>query len=482
MTAPVALAAALAALAVGLALDAVAGPSRARGWRAPALRLLAHAALLGGLFCLTLFRPISSIILYLVAVATLVAASRGKRRILRERLVVHDLLLIRQILRHPRMYYTSKRDWRVWAIAAGTLAALGAIALEPPLSAAAGLSVFCAFAAALALLTTLGASPATCAQDAAGEADRAIAEAGLLGSLYAGALALRTAPDAPPRAPAPLADAQALIVAVQCESFLSGERFAGGPALPAFAALRARARSSGRLETPAYGANTMRAEFSFLSGLPNARLGALRFNPYLASAALGPGALTRGLRDAGWRTIFVHPNDARFFDRDRVVPDLGFERFVDGADFARASRAGPYVSDAEVAKKVLALAAQTPRPALIFAATMENHGPWRAGRLGPGKTGLDCFKEHLVNADRMIGALCEGLARLPGPVVLCVFGDHLPALDLPGVDDLLATDYALARLDEPPEPGRAERRTERRMRIEDLLAAAVACAAARPAD
>ena len=81
----------------------------------------------------------------------------------------------------------------------------------------------------------------------------------------------------------------------------------------------------GRLEVPGWGANTMRAEFAVLTGIPESELGYDRFNPYHALARVPIASQVWRLRRAGYRTICLHPFDRRFFRRDLAMPALGFE-------------------------------------------------------------------------------------------------------------------------------------------------------------
>ena len=87
---------------------------------------------------------------------------------------------------------------------------------------------------------------------------------------------------------------------------------------------------------------------------------------------------------------------------------------------------------------------------------MENHGPWKPGRL-PGVDDPQAqYLHHVVNTGRMIQDLVtafEALGRSGRSVTLCVFGDHAPALPTckPGFGGQ-ATDYALFRFGRPQRP------------------------------
>lgn len=241
----------------------------------------------------------------------------------------------------------------------------------------------------------------------------------------------------------PLPHRKPHLVLVQAESFCDLRRTHPGLDRELLARFDDAASEglSGRFAAPGYGAYTMRTEFAVLSGLPPAALGVACFNPYLFVARHSAWSLARHLRGQGYAALALHPNDPRFFRRDQVFPNLGFEGFLSSRDFAGAERFGPYVSDAAVAGRVLEILAACPRPCFCFAITMEAHGPWLPGRLdaygSPGGDPLALYARHLRNADRMLGQLLEGFVRLNRPVVLGLYGDHvgsLPGAQEPGAD------------------------------------------------
>lgn len=235
------------------------------------------------------------------------------------------------------------------------------------------------------------------------------------------------------------------LVAVQSESFFDARELFDGirpEVLANFDRLKAEAVLTGRMRVPAWGANTVRTEFSFLTGLDNHKLDAHRFNPFRAIAnGWRVGSMAHWLKSLGYRTVCVHPYPISFYQRNKVYPALGFDEFIDITGFEGAERSGPYVSDAAVAAMVQKLLAEASQPVFVFAITMENHGPLHLEAVQPedeaclysrrppsGCEDLTVYLRHLRNADRMLAALRETLTALPGPASLCWFGDHVPIL------------------------------------------------------
>lgn len=428
-------------------------------WRALAVRALLHLALFAGAFALS-WRPWHAALVVVVMAFLFGAGSAMKRRILGEPVVFSDFALVKLAIRHPRLYYAERlAEPRALAIFAALAAATVVwFMLEPSILPENGwawlpLPALVSAAAVAALRSeTLG----RVARSLVGDRPRLDADVDRFGlgatmALHWMAWRRQTRPSAEAGAAiasAPLPQAAKggpVIVAIQCESFVDvAARGLPGPDLPAFRALTRDAVAWGRCRVPAEGAYTMRAEFGFLTGIPFDAIGFDLFDPYLNARAYAEASIARRMKASGRETVFVHPYDRRFFDRERLMPELGFDRFVDGEAFSPGDRFGPYVGDAAVADAILKEVENAHRPLFVFAVTIENHGPWGKGRLAGIDDPEAQYARHLENADAMIGRLAAGLKAQPGGGVLCLYGDHAPARSiLPGLPDRRAADYVI---------------------------------------
>lgn len=400
-------------------------------------------------------RPAFAAALVLALQLLVVLVNNAKYRALREPFVFTDFGLFSQAIRHPRLYLPFLGVMPALAgTAAFALALYLGLALEPSLLARTGPGIF-----AVLILTLLALSAALIwvgthrLAPPALEPVMDVAEFGLLPSLWLYRLAEHRHhphhPAHPARGAARLqvrsdAPARPHIVAVQSESFFDVRRLypdVAGGLLERFDAACERAVEHGTLAVPAWGANTMRTEFAFLSGIGDQHLGVHRFNPYRRFARHPWHTLATALREAGYRTVCVHPHPASFFARDRVYPLLGFDEFIDIGAFADAEKFGPYISDAAVTAKVRELLAEAGQPTFLFVITMENHGPLHLEQVShadvaalyrrPPPAGFDdltVYLRHLRNADRMIGDLIEALHAMADDAVLCFYGDHVPSM------------------------------------------------------
>jgi phosphoglycerol transferase MdoB-like AlkP superfamily enzyme len=233
------------------------------------------------------------------------------------------------------------------------------------------------------------------------------------------------------------------LVVVQSESFFDARRL--WPAIHPqcyrwFDQLNADALLHGELAVPAIGANTLRSEFAFLTGLTNSEQGIHRFNPYRRLARQQLTTLASRLKAEGYRTVCVHPYPVSFYQRDRVFPHLGFDEFIDRKGFSHHSD-NHYVGDEEVAERVRQILQQATEPTFVFVITMENHGPLQLEKVSieepaqyltalPPKSvqELTAYLRHVVNAGKMAQILCDTLQQSPRPGLLCWYGDHLPIL------------------------------------------------------
>jgi len=248
------------------------------------------------------------------------------------------------------------------------------------------------------------------------------------------------------------------ITVIQSESFFDARRL--HPAikesvLENFDAINAESIQYGKLKVPAWGANTMRTEFSFLTGLANEDLGFYRYYPYQFIAKYHLNSLASALHDAGYYCVCIHPHPASFFGRDKIFPKIGFDEFIDIEKFQNKEKFGPYISDQTVTQKIIEVTQKrTDKPLFIFVITMENHGPLHlektqsnefqeyyenalAEKLPEPLNDLTVYLRHLKNADKMIKTLTDTYRYSDIETTLCFYGDHIPSM--PNI--YKATDY-----------------------------------------
>ncbi|MBI1285518.1 MAG: sulfatase-like hydrolase/transferase [Thiobacillus sp.] len=409
-----------------------------------------------GLLLVLTRRPGFAAALTLAGQLVLVLVNNAKFKALREPFVFSDFGLYSQALAHPRLYLPFLG---LAPAIAGVLAFIVALylglVLEASLVDQMGLANFAIAAGSVMLLAVIAVTVGSrLVPPPSLSACNDLQHFGLLASLWLYRLAeYRHDPGNPshlarqrPRLRVAKLPEKKLphFLVVQSESFFDVRRLypqIRPEILGHFDAACRSAAAHGPLRVPAWGANTMRTEFAFLSGLDEEMLGVHRFNPFRRFAHHRGQTLATALRDAGYDTVCLHPHPASFFSRDRVYPQLGFDSFIDIRAFPDAEKVGPYVSDAAVAARVRELLAAAEAPTLLFVITMENHGPLHLEPVAAGDIerlyrtpppcsfdDLSVYLRHLANADHMLGELVALCERNDRETVLCFYGDHVPSM------------------------------------------------------
>ncbi len=411
--------------------------------------LLFAAALAGGvMLVITGALPVSVAATVLLGSA-LTAISNAKRKVLGEPLVFSDVALVGAVFQHPQFYVSALRPWQFAVLGGGFVSLIAAVALFSSAALAPRLA-----GAALALVAGLGLGILLRMKRWRGIAEAPdpeinVRDHGLIASLLVHWHYWRKVTDpAPCDAPKIAGQSRQLVVIVQCESFTDPAALFDQPelALPGLESARNLAWQKGRLLVPGFGAYTMRTEYGVLFGRDEAALGLRRFDPFLTAGGETSWALPNRLDDSEWASWFVHPHDLRFYGRDRLMPPAGFTALIGEDSFAApAPEEGRYVTDAAIAERIIELAQDRTRAGLIYAVTIENHGPWPPGKAGPESKAAP-YLELVGHSDAMLTRLLEALPQLERPVTLCFFGDHRPSI--PGVIEPAAerhTPYVLMR-------------------------------------
>lgn len=444
-------------LAAAVVADALVRP---RGWRSLAgLWLQAWIALaLAGAVLAVSGSALVTALVTAGLIATLALISNAKTAVLGEPLVFSDLVLIGAVFRHPQFYLSALKRWQLAGLMLGAAGMLALLALRFVPQAGPHMAGVGLLATALLLLQVSLTLPPWRQLSPVPDAAVDVAAHGLTATLLLHWLRWRATSDPPSSTAALPGPARAeLVVMVQCESFADPVELFNDPALtlPGLQAARDVAWAAGRLLVSGFGAYTMRTEYGLIFGREEDALGYRRFDPYLTASKEATHALPARLARAGWRSLFLHPHDLRFYNRDRILPAAGFAELL-GPDAFAPPPAGRYVTDEAVADVIMARARAANGPMFIHAVTIENHGPWPADKAGVHGLQSSAYLRLVGKGDAMLARLVTELGALHRPAVLVFYGDHRPSIPgalLPGGDR--HTPYVLVRFgaDGVPIPG-----------------------------
>lgn len=240
------------------------------------------------------------------------------------------------------------------------------------------------------------------------------------------------------------------IVVIQSESFFDIRSLSSDiktNVLSNFDKICLDATYSGKLSVPAFGADTVRTECGFLTGLTEQNLDIHKFNPYRKLSKITVPNVVSHLKKMGYYTVCIHPFSANFYRRSSVFPLMGFDEFIDIKSFDK-EKTGQYIGDLTVADKIKQLLSnycESNKPLFVFAITMENHGPlhlekpvaddynnFNAEIIGSDFDDLMVYLKHLKNADLMVKELemfmKNNKESNSEDSLLCWYGDHVPIM------------------------------------------------------
>ncbi|MBS3667101.1 LTA synthase family protein [Vreelandella boliviensis] len=454
----------LLGLLISGAFEALLSPRPRPFWQRGAAANSVHLGtwlLLFGLLVLLLQRPWFAVMVFLSLQLVVVQSSNAKSHTLNEPFICHDFEYFWDAILHPRLYVPFFGVGLAIAASSAAAVAIGGFFYwEGSLVTSEGASRFLTNAlgliatGAFLLVFSVGRLPAITLRPADD-----LNRLGLFASLWAYGVALMRSPvPAPEQSPfhalTSVASAhqseQPLpnVVLVQSESFFDPRPWCAevnSDLLPHFDATRASASLHGALSVPAWGANTVRTECALLTGTAPSQWGARQFNPYRTLARHPMPSLASALKAAGYRTVCVHPYLASFYFRHKVMPQLGFDHFIDINAFKSSDKSGQYVSDQAVARKIGRLLEDDDnRPLFVFVITMENHGPLHLEApkratlattlpnapwpLPNHLRDLAVYLHHLSESDKMLASVKNSLNTAKRPGLLGWYGDHVPIL------------------------------------------------------
>ena len=238
---------------------------------------------------------------------------------------------------------------------------------------------------------------------------------------------------------------------VQLESFfdpltLTDFEIVGDP-IPVFRGLMEK-YTSGKLYVPTVSGGTANTEFEVLTGcnLDFFGVGEIPFYTVAKNGVIE--SLATDLKTLGLSTTMLHNYTGSFYDRNIVYSNLCFDRFV-SVEYMNGYDVTPngWAKDEVLSRYIRSSMASTPEKDFIYAVTVQTHGayPVLEGTqarfevtMAPGETekgAMEYYLNQICEVDAFVGELVNWLENWDEPVVLVLFGDHLPGLGF-GVEDL----------------------------------------------
>lgn len=203
--------------------------------------------------------------------------------------------------------------------------------------------------------------------------------------------------------------------------------------------------SSGYYKVPSVGAGTANTEFESITGMSLRYFGAGEY-PY--KTVLKEETCESApyiLKDLGYSTHAIHNNEANFYGRKTVFSRLGFDTFTSEEYMPDISDVTPmgWVKDHILTDEIVKAMESTEGPDYVYTISVQGHGDYPeepvlsdpvievSGAESQEKNyAWEYYVNQLHEMDQFVKELTDTLADFDERVVLVMYGDHLPTMDL----------------------------------------------------
>lgn len=218
---------------------------------------------------------------------------------------------------------------------------------------------------------------------------------------------------------------------------------------------------SGQLTVPACGAGTANVEFEVMSGLSAKFFGPGEY-PYksvLKEKTLE--TLCYDLKSLGYSTHAIHNHRAVFYNRNTVFANMGMDTFT-SIEYMNNVEKTPknWAKDDLLVECMLDALNSTEERDMIYTISVQGHGKYPTEQIiqnpeitiesAPNedlKWKFEYYANQIYEMDQFIGRLVEEFEKYDEPIVLVMYGDHIPAIDMTEEDlengNLYGTEYVI---------------------------------------
>lgn len=221
--------------------------------------------------------------------------------------------------------------------------------------------------------------------------------------------------------------------------------------------------SSGYFRVPSVGAGTANTEFETITGMSLHYFGPGEY-PYksvLKDQACESAPFV--FKEMGYATHAIHNNEANFYSRKTVFRNVGFDTFTSEEympDISDVTEIG-WVKDHILTDEIVLSLKATKQRDYVYTISVQGHGDYPAepvvddpviqvtGAGGKEKNNdsWEYYVNQLYQMDQFVKELTDALAEFDEPVVLVMYGDHMPTMGLSAEDVknryLFQTEYVM---------------------------------------
>ena len=257
------------------------------------------------------------------------------------------------------------------------------------------------------------------------------------------------------------------VIAIQLESYVDSYFFEDMEyeydPLPFLHSLKEN-YSSGIVDVPVFGGQTVKSEFEFMTGLSMDNLPS-GYNPYVQYVLRHPmDNISKYFKDRDYTITCIHDYQGEFFNRDQVYNKLGFDRFIPRECMPDVEWRGQKIifgNDSTFTPQIKQVMDASEGPDFIFGITCQLHGSYEPipkedypmqMALKPDEDGvvneefegqIAYYTKEMIKFDEAIKSIIEYLEERGEPTYVIMYSDHLPTLcnDVVSNEDRYRTQY-----------------------------------------
>lgn len=214
------------------------------------------------------------------------------------------------------------------------------------------------------------------------------------------------------------------VIFIQLESFFDPSLWKNNPVdydpIPFFHQLQ-KNYPGGYLSVPSVGAGTANTEFENITGMNLDFFGPGEYPYKTVLKKTSCESTAFDLKNLGYTAHTIHNNEATFYDRNRVFAQLGFDTFTP-IEYMNNIERNPtgWCKDKILTGEIIKTLDSTPGPDYIYTISVQGHGKY---------PNFEYYCQQINEMDQFIRSLVNTLRTRKEPIVLVMYGDHLPGFE-----------------------------------------------------
>lgn len=218
--------------------------------------------------------------------------------------------------------------------------------------------------------------------------------------------------------------------------------------------------TSGLLSVPSFGGGTANTEFEVITGMSTEFFGTGEFLFNTIASKKSIPSLAYSLKNLGYSANALHNHEGKFYTRDKVYKNLGFDSFTPIECMSPPERTPVgWPKDNVLINEICNIITSTDNPDLIFGVSVQGHGGYPNDYVEDkeiyitndyskdNKNSLEYYINQIYEMDQFVGNLIDAVNTLDEPTIIAFYGDHFPAVGLAtsdvSINTLKSTPYVI---------------------------------------